>query len=261
MECSEPGIIRDEELLAYLAGEEVRPAVVQHLAHCPYCSSQVAVYQHTEQILQKRLYRYDCPPSLVIGEYQLGLLDSPVAEQVASHLERCVLCAQELATLVTFLQEAPVLVEQVATSSNHHHVEYGQILLQQAVSSKVQRIIATLLPQSPRLVLVREAVQPASSWPRRYEAENVHIVLQLEEVPGQSPAFQLIGFVTLDNATLQVLQGIQVQLFSSSQVIYTQHIDDLGNFIFSPLSPSLYEMELHFPDRTVVIDQLEITDA
>jgi len=34
MECSKPGAIRDEELLAYLAWEKVRPFVVQHLAEC-----------------------------------------------------------------------------------------------------------------------------------------------------------------------------------------------------------------------------------
>ncbi len=261
MECSQPGIIRDEELLAYLAGEEVRTAVVQHLARCPHCSSRVALYQRMEQFLLKRLYRYDCPSSLVLGEYQQGLLDSPTSEQVARHLETCVHCAHELTTLEGFLQEASVPVEQVSTSSNHHHVRRRQPSFQQTVSSKVQRIMATLLPPLPRPALVREAAQSASSWPRRYEAQDVHIVLQLEEIPGQRQAFQLIGFVTRNNTALQALQGIQVQLSSASQVIYTQQIDDLGNFIFSPLSPALYEMELHFPGRIVVIDQFEITEV
>jgi len=262
MECSEPGIIRDEELFAYLAGEEVRPAVTQHLAHCPYCSSQLAVYQRMEQNLLKRLYRYDCPSSLVLGDYQLGLLDAPASEQIARHLESCVHCAHELATLGVFLQqEAPVHVEQASTSSNHRHSRHRPPSLQQTVANNVQRIMAVLLPPLPRPALVREAAQSASSWPRRYEAQDIHIVLQLEEMPGQNLAFQLIGFVTRDNTTLQALQGIQVRLSSASRVIYTQQVDDLGNFIFSPLSPALYEMELCFPDRVVVVDQLEITEA
>jgi hypothetical protein len=263
MECSEPGIIRDEELFAYLAGEEVRPVVAQHLAHCPYCSSQVAVYQRMEQFLLKHLYRYDCPSSLVLGDYQLGLLDFPASEQVARHLESCVHCAHELTTLGVFLQQevsVPVPVERVSTSSNHHHVKHKPSF-QQTVSSNVQRIMATLLPPLPRPALVREAAPSTSSWPRRYEAQDVHIVLQLEAIPGQKLEFQLIGFVTRDNTALQALQGIQVRLSSASQVIYTQQIDDLGNFIFSPLSPALYEMELRFSDRIVVIDQLEITEA
>src|SRR5579884_4233590 len=226
MECSEPGIIRDEELFAYLAGEEVRPAVAQHLAHCPYCSSQLAVYQRMEQILLKRLYRYDCPSSLVLGDYQLGLLDAPASEQIARHLESCVHCAHELATLGVFLQqEAPVHVEQASTSSNHRHSRHRPPSLQQTVANNVQRIMAVLLPPLPRPALVREAAQSASSWPRRYEAQDIHIVLQLEEMPGQNLAFQLIGFVTRDNTTLQALQGIQVRLSSASRVIYTQQVD------------------------------------
>ena len=31
MECNTPGVIRDEELLAFAAGEKVRPAVEAHL--------------------------------------------------------------------------------------------------------------------------------------------------------------------------------------------------------------------------------------
>jgi len=54
MECSEPGVIRDEELLAYLAGERVRPVVEQHLARCHHCSTQVAEYRGLERSLIKK---------------------------------------------------------------------------------------------------------------------------------------------------------------------------------------------------------------
>src|SRR5690348_15054930 len=74
MECSKQGAIRDEELLAYLAGEKVRPFVVQHLAECQRCAAQLAAYQRIELTLTSKLYRWDCPPSQVLGEYYLGLL-------------------------------------------------------------------------------------------------------------------------------------------------------------------------------------------
>ena len=71
MECSEPGAIRDEELLAYLAGEKVRPKVEQHLARCQRCTAQLAAFERLELALTSKLYRFDCPPSQVLGEYQL----------------------------------------------------------------------------------------------------------------------------------------------------------------------------------------------
>ncbi|HYU71749.1 MAG TPA: hypothetical protein VEL31_03625, partial [Ktedonobacteraceae bacterium] len=61
MECIEPGAIRDEELLAYLAGERVRPVVAQHLTKCQHCSSQLANYRQIELMLTGKLYRWDCP--------------------------------------------------------------------------------------------------------------------------------------------------------------------------------------------------------
>src|SRR5437588_1319139 len=74
MECT--GTIRDEELLAYLSGERVRPAVVQHLADCQRCSSRLADYRRIELGLASKLYRWDCPPNQILGEYHLGLLNN-----------------------------------------------------------------------------------------------------------------------------------------------------------------------------------------
>ena len=81
MECSEPGAIRDEELLAYMDGAKVRPAVLAHLARCQYCSSQLAAYQRIDRKLTQRLYRWDCPTNQILGEYQLGLLSGEQAAE------------------------------------------------------------------------------------------------------------------------------------------------------------------------------------
>src|SRR5438270_3077031 len=114
MECSQPGAIRDEELLAYLAGEKVRPFVVQHLAECQRCSSQLAAYRQIELALTSKLYRWDCPPNQVLGEYQLGLLSKELTAAVKNHLSMCVLCAAEVATLTEFLANDPLLTEREA---------------------------------------------------------------------------------------------------------------------------------------------------
>src|SRR5260370_34468504 len=57
MECSTPGVIRDEELLAYMAGEKVRPVVAAHLARCQRCSMWVAEYRGLERSLIQKFYR------------------------------------------------------------------------------------------------------------------------------------------------------------------------------------------------------------
>src|SRR5436305_14854424 len=124
MECSEPGTIRDEELLAYLAGEMVRPVVQQHLARCQSCSAKLADFRGVERSLTRKLYRLDCPPNQVLGEYQLGLLTRERASAVKLHVNSCVLCSVEIATLSQFLANDPMLIERVAVqpSLRNNHV-------------------------------------------------------------------------------------------------------------------------------------------
>ncbi len=276
MECTKPGAIRDEELLAYLAGENVRPFVVQHLAECQHCSSQMAAYQRVELALTSKLYRWDCPPSQVLGEYQLGLLSKELTAAVKNHLAMCVLCATEVVTLTEFLAHDPLLTERapvpsvsVQTSSPHNNHRSGQgtkgVLDRLGDRSRagVRRIVATLLPPQPRFAYQREIAQ-ATLWPRRYSAEDLSISIQVERGTSHRDALQLIGLVTRKGEALGVLQGTPVLLsaqdvgksFAGTQ--YMQSIDELGNFIFSSIAPATYTLELQFSESIVVIDQLPV---
>lgn len=272
MECSEPGALRDEELLAYLAGEQVRPAVVEHLAHCQRCTLQLATYRHIELDLLSNLYRWDCPPSQVLGEYQLGMLSQAQNSAVMNHLNRCLLCTAEVATLNEFLATEPVLarsapiVQQEAAVSNNHHTKRD---VQRTVDqwreqslAGVRRIAAILVPQQPRLAYQRTAGSQSALWPRRYTAEDVTVSVQLEHAPEQKDTLQLIGFVTRKGATIGTLQGSEVRLSASethAPTIYTQTIDELGNFVFSALVPATYTLEMQLPEGIIVIDQLAVT--
>lgn len=56
-------------------------------------------------VLQAALYRQDCPETMKLGEYQLGLLAEAEATQIKVHLNRCPHCQAELARLAEFLTE------------------------------------------------------------------------------------------------------------------------------------------------------------
>jgi hypothetical protein len=265
MECSEPGTIRDEELLAYLAGERVLPRVQQHLARCQGCSAKLADFRQMELSLTRKLYRWDCPPNQVLGEYQLGLLNNEHATAVQLHLSSCVLCAVEIATLSRFLANDPMLVERVSVQpsslNNHHSPQEAKPLagrLRDESSTPIRRIIATFLPPQPRFAHQRE-VASTEVWPRSYSAEDFSISIQLERGASRRDSLQLIGFVTRKGTSLEALQGIPVVLSSQTNAVYKQNIDDLGNFVFSSISPATYTLELQLPDSTIVIEQLPIT--
>jgi hypothetical protein len=270
MECSEPGLIREEELLAHLAGERVRPVVEQHLTRCPRCSARLAEFRRLELSLLSKLYRWDCPPNQVLGEYQLGMLNRENALAVEFHLRTCVVCSVELNTAKEFLAGDPMLIEQPSSLrplapepvQNNHHVQIhgmgaapGRVL--DRASHSVRRIIATLLPPQPRLAYQRNTASTAL-WPRLYVAEDFHISLQVERETGHTDSFQLIGFVTRTDLALQALQGIPVLLCSESKTVSAQQVDELGNFIFSALAPASYTLELQASDEIIIIEQIPV---
>lgn len=269
MECSKPGAIRDEELIAYLAGEKVRPEVMQHLASCESCSSQFATYRRMDLKLLKNLFRWDCPPSQVLGEYQLGMLSADYSTVVKNHLSNCVLCAAEVVTLTEFLENDPMLVERPAIApvsvairpaqNNHHPVQEAKRALEdlrERSLAGVRRIIATLAPPQPQFALQRTTAVPA--WPRRYMAEDLTISIQVERGTNRRDALQLIGFVTRKGAPLEALQDVPVQLLSQANTVYAQTIDELGNFVFSSIVPDTYSLELQLSEGVVVIEQLAV---
>ena len=269
MECSNPGAIRDEELFAYLEGESVRPAVLQHLASCQYCSSQAKTYQRLELKLIKNLYRWDCPPNQVLGDYQFGLLSPQQAVEVGNHLSMCVLCKAEVAQLTEFLANDPMLVPQNAVAARPavnavRSVQEAKRTLEDLRNTSLasaRRILATLVPQQARTAFQRNTAQQIVAWPRRYSAEDVNISIQIEPSTAYKDTLQVIGFVARKGMTLEVLDGTPVKLIAqtpTSRREEAEPIDDLGNFVFPAVVAGTYTLEIQFTDGVVVVDQLPI---
>lgn len=273
MECNAPGAIRDEELLAYLAGEMVRPFVTEHLAQCQSCTAQLASYQELESLLSSKLYRWDCPPSEVLGEYQLGMLSREMTAAVQHHLDICVLCAGEVATLTGFLANDPqleeravparVTVSNLASLHNHNHAASGfkrAIDRLREQGTGMRRVLATLIPSQPQIAFQRGKLEQ-TTWPRRYIAEDINISLQIEQDTVRRDFVQLIGLVTRRGQAVGTLEGMQVQLSSQASDLpapQTERVDDLGNFVFAGVAPSTYLLEFQLPESVIVIDQLPI---
>jgi hypothetical protein len=274
MECIAPGAIRDEELLAYLAGEKVRPFVIQHLTTCRHCADQLASYKRLEATLTARLYRWDCPPGLVLGEFQLGLLNKEMAAAVSHHLSRCPRCAGEVASLAGFLASDPLLtpdaaMPELAPEAGNLHTLAGAKRaverVREQAREQVRRVIASLVPQQPRFAYQRGTDYATAAWPRRYRAEDITISLQVERDTKKRDMAQLIGFVTRSGFALETLHGTEVFLLPQSGADtlpvapLRQAIDELGNFIFPSVTTGIYTLELRLPEQIVAIEQVPVT--
>ncbi len=260
MECSEPGAIRDEDLMAYFSGDQVHPAIAQHIASCQSCSSRLASYQQVERVLTGKLFRFDCPPNQMLGEYHLGMLSQHQASLVSNHLRICGFCNTEIAQLKSFLGADPLLVKRTPVARNNHaHVQdirQAARRVREQAEAGARRIAAILVPQQPGLALQRNASQLAPAWPRRYNAEDISIAVQIERASNNT--LQVLGIVSRNDTQPEALEGTPVQLISGTAAPYSQTIDDLGNFLFPSVVPATYTLELHFASGIVVIDQLPV---
>src|SRR5262245_19268329 len=102
MQCSSPPPLTDNQITAALDGE-ADPAALAHLAQCPSCSARLADARRFERRAQRRLYRWDCPSSQLLGDYHLGLVTPGDERTVRRHLAQCARCAEELEELRRFL--------------------------------------------------------------------------------------------------------------------------------------------------------------
>jgi tetratricopeptide (TPR) repeat protein len=251
----------NEELRTYFLGEPVRPLIVQHYIDSQRLTRQIADYHRAELKLTSKLTRWDCPSSQVLGEYQLGLLKNDHATAVKIHVSSCVFCSVEMATLTQFLINDPIFAGHEfvqAPTINNEWAKYETNSIQdvqydQGISG-VRHIIATLLPAQPRFAYMRDT-NTLSLWPRHYTAEDLSISMMLEE----GKPLELIGLVTRKDAAMDALKGTPVILSSEINRVYTQSIDELGNFSFGSISPATYKLELRLPEGIVVIDRLPVT--
>jgi hypothetical protein len=64
------------------------------------------------EMLQSRLYRWDCPALDALGDYYLKLVEARQRDVIEAHLGYCLLCRQELEALAVFLEVEPFTANQ-----------------------------------------------------------------------------------------------------------------------------------------------------
>ncbi|MGH2371729.1 MAG: hypothetical protein ACRDI2_26450, partial [Chloroflexota bacterium] len=186
------------------------------------------------------LYRFDCPPALLLGEYELGLVTPEARTQIARHVLDCSRCAEELQVLRSSLA-ADFLAEAAP--------EVG-------LAERVRRVVATLFvpPPSPAYAALRGPGQDAA---RTYHADGLSITL------GPGPQAQrgrvaLIGLIVQEDAAAESLAGSQAHLIAPGGESETAEIDELGNFGFDDIAPGTYQIELRLPGQIVVIEDVGV---
>jgi len=248
MVCSQPELVKGEDLLAYLAGEQVKPEILQHLSSCAYCTEQLQEYRFMELSLLRTLYRWDCPSSQTLGEYQLGMLVRQEEQSVSVHLEKCVQCTQEVRALSAFLSNDSMFAgtqAEIAKATEQQPMMQAMRDVRTTAETHMRKLIATLLPTAPRLAFQRSQTSAVSSWPKRYGVDDVLITMQMEASAMKRSQTYLVGFIARKNQSIDTFDGTPVQLLDvSGEIVATALINKFGNVSFKLPAEGTYSIEI-----------------
>lgn len=259
MDCLHSMAPKDEELLRLALDDEPLPwGVEEHLEQCSICQQRLARYKYVETFLIAKLYRSQCPDATKLNFFCAGLLPPDERVDIAKHIARCPLCAEEIVDIQRVLNDFDASSPAASLSFP---------------LPTVQRIIASLVPWQPQLVTRGEL--PQSSWPRQYRAESLNISLHLSRA--STGETMLLGLFTSvnPNESIEFFEGVPVDLYGASDPLIDQggndskdekvvvpvmsgQVDDLGNLVFKAVPMGKYVMIIRLPDTELVIKDLSI---
>lgn len=259
MDCIDSTALREEDLIKYVLDNAPLPGEVKgHLQHCMHCQRKLAHYQHAEKYLISKLYRQQCPDTMALNKYCAGWLTVDEVMEISEHLKDCPLCMNEVKTIRQTLASFELFPGTHSSTS-------PQMV--------VRRIIATLLPWQPQLVMRSDnPVTASSKWPRQYQAEEINISLHLSRTSGGE--MMLLGLFSSDDPeeSVENFEGIPVDLYRANNdgageqdgdwlagdPLLNSSVDDLGNLAFKAIPAGEYVMVVHLPTRELIIKGLMI---
>lgn len=229
--------VTSEDLIAYGDGEATRE-IAERIAADPSLRAAADEYRRAQRRLQGHLYRFACPSPLVLGEYDLGLLDPMERTRIAAHVVGCPRCAEELRTLRDFL------------AAEDDMLPIGAI-------ERMRRIVATLLPPPLRTSPYANLRGADDATTRTYQAGDVTITLDLG-APVRRGRTSLVGLLWRNSDDPETVSGSPAVLIDTAGARQMATIDDVGNFTFDDITPGAYQLELTLGDDIITIEGLPI---
>lgn len=201
--------------------------------------------------LLKMLYRVDCPPSVELGEFQLGLFDraNPArrarAVWIGQHVAECPHCTRELTELAAYMT-------QVATQLPPAEVEASGLAgLTSSVNEAAARIkvlVARLFTPAPGEAAWAVRGDDAAEAPQIFNVGDIQVAIETQADPQQPSQRSVLGLISGADTL-----GWRAHVWQAGQFVLTVEVDEFGNFTVSPLVPGNYQMILEAPN-----DDLEV---
>lgn len=241
MACSSPPALSDRQLLEYLDGI-ADGHVRAHVALCPDCAERAAALGRSQAQLARWLFRAECPSSLDLGEYALGMASSSRAPVLREHLAICPKCSAELAQLTAYLKD---LSHDLAASPRE----------------RLRVVVARLLggvegagrgggDPSPAFARLRGG----ADGPRIYTADELQVALEVHD-DVERPGHRVVILLVTGPAEVLSLEAV---VWRDDQEVARAAVDPAGYSMLSPLAPGTYDLTLRGGDIEVHIPNLQV---
>jgi hypothetical protein len=240
MNCIGPFTLEDADLLAY-ADNAASPAVREHVSASVACHLRARELDREQRRLQLLLYRAGCPSALQLGEYHLELLEGAQATDVASHVAHCSACRSEVADLARFM-----------ASLRRPVVEAAQDVVGAFRTIRARLSVDPLTGADGHLAPALRGPGEGERAPLVYSAEDVLVTVDswIERLgqPGRIVAGLVVGPADFTRAEASM---------DADEMLSLSPISDLGNFLFSDVTPGVHHLMIRLPAVGV---QIEIND-
>ncbi len=240
MNCIGPTTPDDADLLAYADLQDADNAgsfsVREHVVRCIACQVRVRQLIREQQTLQALLHRAGCPSPRELGEHHLKLLGEQRASELVTHLAYCPACRQELRDLAAFVAR---LRRPLADAAEDVFASLRTLPARLSVGP-----ISGPSPAFAPALRGDDTEQP----PLVYTAEDVMVTVDswIERTgqPGRVVAGLIVGPVDFTGAQASMDEEVMG---------YTSPVNDLGNFLFSEVSPGPHHLMIRLPATGIQI--------
>jgi anti-sigma factor RsiW len=196
-----------------------------------------------EQRLRRQLFRVNCPDTMDLGEYQLGMLSSARAAEVTQHLAGCAHCRGELAQLEASALPAAADARQPGP--------------QERTGLRIAQLIAgwadVWSPGPAPLQAIPVGLRGGAPGPALYQVDDVQIALTVAAAEGSADRRVLSGLVVGLPA-----ESAEARLWQDQALVAVAAVDELGQFELPELAPGRYDLVLAAAGQEVHVPQLEL---
>lgn len=233
MECIEPGLATNEELLAVADGEANR-LVEAHIASCPRCAAVVESYARDQRRLIGALYRLDCPSSLALKSYQRGLLTPRERMTVAAHIVDCVPCGADLAVLRHDARAAPTDRDDPAGWRG--------------------RLVAALQPRPHNLAAGLRGTDDALQI---YEAGEFTVAIEVDWDPARRRG-TITGLLSMQEMQPDIARARAMLYDGGDTLVNSATVEATDTFSLAGVAAGTYRVDLAIGARVIVIGGIDV---